>query len=1112
MRSDIKSKDLESMIISARGEQDPNVKPSTILNHEVSIGNETGTDDPIMVATASKKIKNLIDKNTNAKKFSEKQKNSINQAEDELEIEDAKTDSTLEKKMLQEGKAGERHILKESDEGLADKVLYKTEEAPIEAKPKKWGQTDVPIGAFNTTKIDGEDAFKQHINTVSEAYGANTLNIVSYKEIANKFSRKYTILSGKQEGTKNKFAVFDEESGKKLTEYFDNIDDAKDARLKINNTNNYDEKFIANLLDKSQKTIADPNYSFKMMVVLNDASRNTFHLANKIRELEKKGDEITNELRSNFLLALSLEGNLMKAVKGRQADIARSLGVFNMNRVSSKDRLIHFETIVENAGGSKEVLKTVDRYLALSTKAQRSKFAQSSTFGKLKDMWWSGYVNNLLYGPMTHFKNIFGNFFFGALQLPEHLLASGFGKLRKIAFPKTEDNIRLKSVVALSSAYFKSIPDSWRLAWRALKENRATDFRTKLEMDKMGDPYDINLLDNPITKKYADSDFAKMQNSLFKYYGKVATFPGRALMAEDEFFKSMNRMGYLRFKASENSINLYETIKGTKNIDDLKLFLNEDEIKSLKLIDGRLSDKDAQKIASKFENDILTNPQDYPDIIEEINQYARENTFTNDLEGLFKGVQKTLDMRVAGIAPLRMFAVFVRTPANITSQVMQRTPLTIKGYQNIFKGGKEADKALARMGLGTTSLYYLAQSSMNGRFTGYGPPNYKDRELLLKSGWRPFSIVFKKDKFPKDERAKFEKLLGKDAIHVAADKVYVSYKGLEPISALVGIAASIGEYYTLNPKSQIDDDDMSIFQAGVESFYNYFGEQTYLTGIKDFIDMLTVEGTENFTLHTYNLMSGMAKKVTEVGLGGTPVIGFGQNAFFRQIERTLAGTEVPFIEKSIKTDPEGYYKGEGDAAVAGFIETLDRAYMKTPWRRLIKTKGELAAEKKVLDPITGRPIQIGNGSWFTFFKNTMDTSSHKIDEVRWTMFALGMPEYKPDPFIRIEEDGVSVAVRLTDEEMYEVIRLATQDNQIADEVNDYVFRNNLTDKIALFNETKNTDDFNLAQEQEFLKDIINDFYKDAKKDLRDSSVFGPSIEERLNQNLERLRKHGKFVK
>jgi len=1111
MRSE-SSKNLDTMISSAIEKNTPNPVEETILDPNVDTRVEAEEDESIVVAGGTKQeILKAVTESKAFKTFADKNKNSNEKANQSLDEQATREMPDFEKEVLEEGQVGGEYIIKQADEGFGDKVLYNTEKAPVITKPKKWGETEYAPGAFNTLRIDGPDAFKQHFNTVSEAYGADAVEITSYKDIAEQFKRTYSVQAGKTEATKNKFAVFDDKTGKKLTDYFDNIDDAKIKQIEVNNKNNYDEKFLAYILDKSQKTIADPKETFRMMVVLNDASQNTFHYANKIQTLRRNGDEVSQELRTRFLNALALEGNIMKAVKGRQADVARSLGVLSMKRVATKDRALHFENIIDNAGGSDSVNKMADRYLALGTKGDRSKLAQSSTFGKLKDMWWSGYVNNLLYGPYTHLKNMAGNTLFHLWQVPEYFTASAIGKGRKILFPKTEDAIKFRSVFAMQKGFVNNIAYSWKLMKQVFKENKPIDPKTKLEMDRPGrDSFDINLLEG--MGKFADSDFAKSQQALFKFYGHAATLPGRALMAEDEFFKAMNKLQLLNFHASDQSLKLYDAIKGTKNLDDLKPFLNDEQIKSLKLVDGRLSDEDAKKIAAKFEADIFNNPQDYPEILEDINEYARVNTFTNDLEGAWLALSKGLNVgQKYGIAPLRAFAVFVRTPANITSQVLQRTPLNIKGYQNILKGGREADKALARMALGSGSLYYFMDQGFSGRITGYGPPNYQDRELLKSQGWRPFSIVFNRDEFRPSYVKMYTKLLGKDAIHVAHDKVYVSYKGLEPLSALLGIAASTAEYFTLNPKAKIDDDDMNIFQAATMAFTEYFGEQTYLTGIGDFMDMFTVNGTEPAALHLYNMFSGISKKTAEVVRGGTPVLGLMENAAFRHIERILAGGEIPVIDKAVKTDPAGYYKNPLEGMVAAWAEVADRAYYKTPHRRLVKTKGELAAEKKELDPISGKKIKIGNGSWIAAF-NPFDNSKGKVDKSRVIMFALGLGEYEPKQFYTKVIDGVTVNVRFTGEEMYEIIKEATKDQKIHFKIINHYETNGLEDRIAAFNKNRNINNFNLAKEQSAIQDIINTEYKKAQETIINNSRFSASLQERLSANYERLRKHGKRVK
>ena len=84
--------------------------------------------------------------------------------------------------------------------------------------------------------------------------------------------------------------------------------------------------------------------------------------------------------------------------------------------------------------------------------------------------------------------------------------------------------------------------------------------------------------------------------------------------------------------------------------------------------------------------------------------------------------------------------------------------------------------------------------------TAYSDKNKK--QALFRSGWRPYSFVFKKGEYDKNDLEFYEKL--GIPISLSNDgNLYVSYKGFEPLSAIFALAVceNITELAAINAKS-----------------------------------------------------------------------------------------------------------------------------------------------------------------------------------------------------------------------------------------------------------------------------------------------------------------------
>ena len=306
-------------------------------------------------------------------------------------------------------------------------------------------QAGVPETAFNLDLIQDEDGVKQFIDSTARAYGADKLERVSYKEIAAKAS---------DEG--------------------------------------YDEAFLARLIDPNVATEADASKAYKMLLAITDAGKRAFDLGEQVKVAKMKGD-LTAELASQFQQAVALEGVLLKAARGRQADIARTLGVFSQARQSTAMRGQMLESIVSEAGGIESVFDLANKYTALDSRAARANLADKTISGTVKDIWFSTWINGLLSNPTTHAKNIAGNLFFGAYQIPERAVASAIGTARNFLFKGGEQGIKFNEVQAQAIGFMQGIREGGDIALTAFKKNEPTDAFSKIEDARIGrEAFDID--------------------------------------------------------------------------------------------------------------------------------------------------------------------------------------------------------------------------------------------------------------------------------------------------------------------------------------------------------------------------------------------------------------------------------------------------------------------------------------------------------------------------------------------------------------------------------------------------------------------------------------------
>jgi len=831
---------------------------------------------------------------------------------------------------VDQGKVGQSQVIRET--GAKGEVIIETmPQMPITGKPSPTSAevaAGVPETAFNLDMIQDADGVKQFIEATARAYGADKIEKISYKQMAEELS-----VSG------------------------------------------YDEGFIARIIDPLQATKASPQDAYKMQLALVDAGKRAFDLGEQVKAAKKAG-QLAPELTSEFMQAVALEGTLVKAVRGRQADIARTLGIFSQARQSSAQRGEMLEAIMNETGGINSVHDFANKYTALSSSSARANMSENGyattlkgSFYRLTDMAMSTWINGLLSNPTTHAKNIAGNLFFGGLQIPERALASVIGKTRNFMFKGGEDAISTDELYAQAMGFLQGIREGGEIANRAFKSNTPTDPFQKIEATRLNrEPFEVD---------FGDSDTGKAVSGALSYYGKFVTLPGRALMAEDEFFKAIGYRMELNALATRESEKMYKA-----------------------LVNGGVDPDNAARQAADFMADMLVNPT--ADIQDAAMSVARTVTFTRELEQGLQGIQ-----RFAQTPLIKMFVPFIKTPTNIALEAITRTPglnfASPRFWGDFNAGGIRRDQAIARVTLGSALIYSVSAGVFEGRITGYGPMRLEDKKALEGTGWQQFSFVFDTKDVSEEMMARFEKLT---TVSRGPDKVYISYAGLEPIGTLLAIGATSGEYSQMTPGGEDLD---KLMLGGALAVYQYLSEQPMLQGVSD-IQKVFTSGAKDAPTRAYDLINAASKQMSQFLIGGSP---FGvHSSFVAGVERIVDPSKSSTMPAEMSTKV-----GMIDPAVRGFYSAV----------QYYKSRNPLTSDSlpRALDPITGEVEMVGKGKLYEMF-NPFKESSGKYNQAKAVLVAYGIPMYIPKKSI----DGIQLSAT----QYNRWIELATQDGALADQI------------------------------------------------------------------------------
>ncbi len=503
--------------------------------------------------------------------------------------------------------------------------------------------------------------------------------------------------------------------------------------------------------------------------------------ANKLDKLAGKINlkKATDEDRLAFAEQIKMHSVLQAQIKGAQTEAGRLLSSFRIKAdvdFKASERLLDYENVDEMA----------ENYSKLKTNKEKNKYSQLLNQQKWKTYLFA-YSNSLLSNPKTQIVNFFGNAGFQLYKVPESLVEQTIASGRRLVTGGTTGARYTDSMAALT-AMPQAFKHGFVMAGKAFRTGRASDEFTKFE-------YAIN---NHFSSTTFDVDASSLWGRGIDLLGYTVGLPGRSLLTQDEFFKGFTFE--MQKQISTNQKLLSGISEGLDDIDLTNSYYN-----------GKNGyDSEVNEIAA--------------------NQ-AHTMTFTKDLDGFLKEVQLMRHKFPA----IQVMIPFFRAPVNILGSAVSRTPLAGLSpsiRQDIMAGGPRADKAMAKIGLGTSVAWMAYNEAIEGRITGGGSGQRALDKHMKSVGREPYSMVFKKNEMSEETLAELMEL-GVDA-KVVDDEIFIPYRKFEPLSTIMAMSADLADFNKFY-HAEHTDDTLSLPAAASAFAIQNLSNTTFLNNIYDFV-------------------------------------------------------------------------------------------------------------------------------------------------------------------------------------------------------------------------------------------------------------------------------------
>ncbi|CAH2405261.1 hypothetical protein [Mesorhizobium ventifaucium] len=397
-------------------------------------------------------------------------------------------------------------------------------------------------------------------------------------------------------------------------------------------------------------------------------------------------------------------------------------------------------------------------------------------------------TNGLLWLWPTHVVNMTTNAFMLAARPTEKVFGSAALRLiTKDAGKRAELSSLSRQGLREYHYAIASLADGWSNAVEAFRRG-----------DSILNPHNTEFFDGSMTGIQTQPLQWKPWNSIWDVahnawqsanYRTIVGLPTRALGGADEFFKTLRYRAVVQSKAATDAAD-----RGLTG-QDLKDYVQKALNQAIDPATGRALDANAVREAqmTTFQQDL-----------------NYEVTFGGSIGRTMQNARKTAPI-------LAIVMPFVKTPVNVIRYGIKLTPglnVAQKEFRDALMGkvGAEAQAhAIGQMAMGSMFMGLAANLAANDQFTGYGPTDYKLKQELLSTGWKPYSVTW----------------MGEDG-----KRQYFQLGRFDPASTAMGLVADIVALQRKNP----DQDRSDLIMAVAVAVAKNLGEKTFLLNLNNAMD------------------------------------------------------------------------------------------------------------------------------------------------------------------------------------------------------------------------------------------------------------------------------------
>ncbi len=475
--------------------------------------------------------------------------------------------------------------------------------------------------------------------------------------------------------------------------------------------------------------------------------------AEAVRELARQYRETNNpELKAK---ALAKHSQFLQTYAAAAFGKARLSQTFNALKINAKGmdqaKALAASTEFMDPVRSEQM---IDQILTLDDKAMVD-VAKRSKYRNIFDAVQEVYVNNLLLRPATQMLNIVSS----PIMLAQSVVRRGMAPVFSGAKPAVDKQLVRDLLVERQAIMDKRANSSTPFDVVVANDERLKTVNRQLKqaMDTGIEPGEASVMAGAMLDAFMDT------MRLFRHPAPVKAINEKGLAISGTHTSGLyeNAITSKRFptpwKTTDNAIDMFGAVQRTASTamnvaDDFwKIVGFKAEQKAVAYRLGRkagLSGIDLDKfIENTIATDTLPNGQSLTSLINpEAREFAKYNTFTNDLGPIGDYIHKAINTDRFGAPHLKLAFPFFKIPLNVTARALDNTPfiglerLSGKYNQILLEGGPRAQELNAQTAMGYTFFATMMTLGGLGLIKGGGPKDPRANKEWQGLGNVPYSI------------------------------------------------------------------------------------------------------------------------------------------------------------------------------------------------------------------------------------------------------------------------------------------------------------------------------------------------------------------------------------